>query len=66
VVRGGSSLSVFQSVVWFSREQVAFSCNYVFFRLERGGEVWQWRRRLWVWEEELVAECRILLANVTL
>jgi len=29
-----------------------------------GGEAWSWRRRLWVWEEELVEECRILLANV--
>jgi len=33
---------------------------------EEGGEVWQWRRRLWDWEEELVGECRALLANVTL
>jgi len=24
------------------------------------------RRRLWTWEEELVAKCRILLSNVTL
>jgi len=27
---------------------------------------WQWRRRLWVWEEELLAECRMLLSNVIL
>ena len=33
---------------------------------EDGGEVWRWRRRLWVWEEELVEECRILLTNVAL
>ena len=31
---------------------------------EDGGEALNWRRRLWVWEEELVEECRILLANV--
>jgi len=31
-----------------------------------GGEAWQWRRRQWAWEEELLAECRLLLANVTL
>jgi len=30
------------------------------------GEAWQLRRRLWAWEEELLAECRLLLANVTL
>ena len=33
---------------------------------EDGGEAWQWRRRLWAWEEELVGECRELLSNVTL
>ncbi|XP_039688726.1 uncharacterized protein [Medicago truncatula] len=32
---------------------------------EEGGG-WQWRRRLWVWEEELLAECRLLLVNVSL
>ena len=31
---------------------------------DRGGEAWNWRRRLWVWEEELVEECRTLLTNV--
>ena len=33
---------------------------------EDGGEGWQWRRRLWAWEEELVAECRVLLSNINL
>ena len=33
---------------------------------EDGGEEWNWRRRLWVWEEELVEECRTLLTNVVL
>jgi len=31
-----------------------------------GEEAWQWRRRLWAWEEELVEECRDLLLTVTL
>jgi len=31
-----------------------------------GGEAWKWRRRLWVWEEALVEECRHLLLNVML
>ena len=31
---------------------------------EDGGHVWSWRRRLWVWDEEMVEKCRILLANV--
>jgi hypothetical protein len=25
---------------------------------EDGGQVWRWRRRLWVWEEDMVVECR--------
>jgi len=35
------------------------------YALGRGmdGEAWSWRRRLWVWEEEMVEECRILLTN---
>ena len=33
---------------------------------EEGGEVWQWRRRLWDWEKGLVGECQAMLANVTL
>ncbi|XP_024626512.1 uncharacterized protein [Medicago truncatula] len=33
---------------------------------EEGGEAWQWRRRLWDWEEALVEECRALFANVIL
>jgi len=30
------------------------------------GDVWRWRRRLWAWEEEMVAECRALLLDVSL
>ncbi|XP_024632642.1 uncharacterized protein [Medicago truncatula] len=37
-----------------------------FRRLGEEGGGWQWRMRLWVWEEELLAECRLLLANVSL
>jgi len=31
-----------------------------------GGEAWQWRRRLWAWEEELLEECRALLLTASL
>jgi len=31
---------------------------------EDGGDAWQWRRRLWDWEEALVGECRLLLSNI--
>jgi len=34
--------------------------------VEVEGEAWQWRRRLWAWEEELVEECRDFLLIVTL
>lgn len=34
--------------------------------VEEGGEAWQWRRRLWAWEEELLEECRALLLDVSL
>ena len=33
---------------------------------EVGGEAWKWRRGLWVWEEELLKECRLLLLDVSL
>ncbi|XP_024634413.1 uncharacterized protein [Medicago truncatula] len=31
-----------------------------------GGVGWRWSRRLWVWEEEMLGECTILLRNVSL
>ena len=31
---------------------------------ELGGGAWQWRRRLWAWEEELVEECRLFISNI--
>jgi hypothetical protein len=31
---------------------------------EEGGDVWNWRRRLWSWEEEMLEECRQLLDGV--
>jgi len=31
-----------------------------------GREGWSWRSRLWVWEEELLEECRALLLDVSL
>ena len=30
------------------------------------GKAWRWRHRLFVWEEELVGELRLLLQNVSL
>ena len=33
---------------------------------EQEGEAWQWRRRLWAWEEEELEECRTLLLDVSL
>jgi len=32
---------------------------------EERGEAWSWRRRLFVWEEGLLGECRVLLINIT-
>jgi hypothetical protein len=34
--------------------------------LGHGGEGWRWRRRLWVWEENLLDECRVVLFDVSL
>jgi len=31
---------------------------------EEGGEAWSWRRRLWVWEDEMIEGCRRLLDGV--
>ncbi|KAK2404810.1 hypothetical protein QL285_054116 [Trifolium repens] len=33
---------------------------------EVGGAAWEWRRQLWVWEEEMLKECQTLLLPVTL
>jgi hypothetical protein len=33
---------------------------------EVGGDLWRWRRRLWVWEEEMVGECHNLLNDFIL
>jgi hypothetical protein len=33
---------------------------------EDGGAAWRWKRRLWVWEEELLVEFRTLLHNISL
>jgi len=35
-------------------------------RLGEGGQVWRWRRSLFVWEEELVGELKLLLHSVAL
>ncbi|MCI34431.1 YIPF1-like protein, partial [Trifolium medium] len=31
-----------------------------------GGGSWEWQRRLWAWEEELLGECRALLHDIVL
>ena len=31
-----------------------------------GGEAWRWKRRLWVWEEDMLVECRLLLDGFVL
>ncbi|XP_024636563.1 uncharacterized protein [Medicago truncatula] len=33
---------------------------------EQPGVMWRWRRRLWQWKEEMLAECRALLLDVLL
>jgi hypothetical protein len=33
---------------------------------EQGGAAWQWRRQLWVWEEDMLVECRNLLFDIVL
>lgn len=33
---------------------------------EAGGAGWRWRRRLWVWKEEMLGECITLLRSVSL
>ncbi|MCI15813.1 receptor-like kinase, partial [Trifolium medium] len=33
---------------------------------EAGGAAWLWRRQLWVWEEEMLRECRSLLSKIVL
>ncbi|MCH98404.1 receptor-like protein kinase ANXUR2, partial [Trifolium medium] len=33
---------------------------------EEGGAAWQWRRQLWVWEEEMLGECRGLLIDIVM
>jgi len=33
---------------------------------DEGGDAWKWRRRLWVWEEEMLEECHNLLLTIVL
>ena len=33
---------------------------------EVGGDAWRWKRRLWVWEEDFVVECKTLVHSVVL
>ena len=40
--------------------------DLLFVDSEQWGVVWRWRRRLWQWEEELLAKCRALFLDVSL
>jgi hypothetical protein len=40
--------------------------NMHFLGWEVNGEAWKWRRRLFVWEEDLVRECADRLSHVVL
>jgi len=33
---------------------------------EQWRDLWRWGRRLWQWEDEMLAECRALLLDVSL
>jgi len=60
---GGSPLCM-----WFRRlfdlaESISVSDMYDL-GWEEGGTTWQWCRRLWACEEELLGECRILLHDI--
>ena len=33
---------------------------------EEGGGAWQWRMRLWAWEDKMLVECRALISNISL
>ena len=50
-------LSVFKGESVFEMSQLGWG---------EGGEAWRWRRRLFVWEEEMVGELILLLVHVTL
>jgi len=51
------NLSVFKEESVFEMSQLGWG---------EGGEAWRWRRRLFVWEEEMVGELILLLGNVSL
>ncbi|AES73416.1 hypothetical protein MTR_3g104590 [Medicago truncatula] len=50
----------------FSENKSITVANLFSLGVERGGEAWKWRRRLWAWEEEELEECRALLTDVSL
>jgi hypothetical protein len=58
--------------VWFNRlfelaEKKSSSVASMFsLGWEEGGKAWKWRKWLWMWEEELLVECRTLLHDVSL
>ncbi|GAU44618.1 hypothetical protein TSUD_378960 [Trifolium subterraneum] len=64
---GGASLSVrYKRLFDLALNQSISVADLCLFGWENGGAGWQWRRQLWVWEEELLAECTGLLHAIVL
>jgi len=40
--------------------------SFYFFKIFNIVVFWRWRRRLWVWEEDMLGECVTLLRSVSL
>ncbi|GAU44687.1 hypothetical protein TSUD_183450 [Trifolium subterraneum] len=64
---GGIPLSVrFRRLFDLSQHKLKTVAEMRDFGWGSGGAAWLWRRQLWVWEEEMVVECRGLLSNIVL
>jgi hypothetical protein len=64
---GGSPLSVrFRRLFDLVENKTITVANFFSLGLMQGGEGWNWRRRLWVLEEELLEESMALLLDVAL
>ena len=64
---GGTPLSVrFRRLFDLAENKSITVANLFSMGLVRDGDGWSWRRRLWVWEEDMLEECRALLFDVVL
>ncbi|GAU19761.1 hypothetical protein TSUD_78870 [Trifolium subterraneum] len=64
---GGAPLSVrYKRLFDLALNQSISVADMCLFGWENGGAGWQWRRQLWVWEEELLVECTGLLHDIVL